>query len=148
MELAFQDYTIWRSTRVTLAEVFDKKIWHHEDFDLLIAPEGEERNKSYIQIVRFTGDVEGNTENIFGFLEEKKFKIPKDEKLLLLVLLEKGLKLKYFELSQKLKESNVPYGQIFILGTRKHNMTNIFFCFQIYPEVKTLGELDPSSLRN
>jgi hypothetical protein len=134
--------------RITLTEVFNRKIWLDEDFDLLLAPEGDEQNKYHkIQIVRFAGDEQGSTEGLSSFLEEKKFNIIKDEKLLLLVLLDKELKLKYFELSQKLKETNVPYGQIFILGTRKVIKTDVFFCFQIYPEVKTLGELTPSTIK-
>jgi hypothetical protein len=134
--------------RITLTEVFNRKIWLDEDFDLLLASEGDEQNKYHkIQIVRFAGDEQGSTEGLSSFLEEKKFNIIKDEKLLLLVLLDKELKLKYFELSQKLKETNVPYGQIFILGTRKVIKTDVFFCFQIYPEVKTLGELTPSTIK-
>jgi hypothetical protein len=135
--------------KVTLKEVFNKKMWIDEDFDLLVAPKGDERNKRHkIQMVRFTGNVQANTENLFNFLVEKKFKIQRDKKLLLLVLLEKALKLKYLELGQKLKETNVPYGQIFLLGTSERNKTDVFFCFQIHPVIKTLGVLDPSSLRN
>jgi hypothetical protein len=132
---------------VTLAKIFERKNVLDEDFDIVIAPEEEARQKNHrLQIVRFTGNVEGNTESLFSFLKEKKFNIPKDEKLLLLVWLEKGFRLNYPAFSQKLNKTNVPYGQIFIMGQIKPDNSYVFFCCQVFPEVKRFRDLDFSFL--
>lgn len=135
--------------RITLAKIFDRKIALDQDFDIVIAPKEKAQQKNHrLQIVRFTGDVEGNTESLFSFLKEKKFNIPKDEKLLLLVRLEKGLRLNYLELGQKFEKANVPYGQIFILGQRKPDDSHVFFCYEVFPDIKRFRDLDFSFLKS
>jgi hypothetical protein len=132
---------------VTLAKIFERKIVLDEDFDIVIAPKQEAQQKNHqLQIVRFTGNIEANTESLFSFLKEKKFNIPKDEKLLLLVWLEKGFRLNYLEFGQKLNKANVPYGQIFIVGQIKSDNSYVFFCCQVFPEVKRFRDLDFSFL--
>jgi hypothetical protein len=135
--------------RVTLAKILEQKIALDEDSDTVIAPKEEAQQKNHrLQIVRFTGNVEGSTEALFGFLKEKKFNIPKDEKLLLLVWLEKGFQLDFLELGQKLGKANVPYGQIFILGKRKPDYLHRFFSCEVFPDVKRLGDVDFAFLKN
>jgi len=135
--------------RVTLAKILDQAIALDEDFDIVIAPaEKAQQINHRLQIVRFTGYVEGSTRSLFNSLKKKKFNIPKNETLILLVRLEKDLQLNYLELGQILRQSDVPYGQIFILGERKLANSYVFFCCQVFPEVKTLKDLDFSFLRS
>jgi hypothetical protein len=134
---------------ITLADIFERKMALDEDFDIVIAPKGQEQLKRHnLQIVRFTGDVELTTEGLLKFLKQKKFHIPKDENLLLLVWLEKGLKLNYIELGQKLEEINVPYGQIFLVGETKRDKSDIFFCLEVFPEVIKFKDLDLGFLKS
>jgi hypothetical protein len=132
---------------VTIAKIFERKIALDEDFDIVIAPEQEAQQKNHrLQIVRFTGNVEGNTENLFSFLKEKKFNIPKDENLILLVSLEKDFQFNYLELHQKIEKTKVPYGEIFIVGQIKPDDSCVLFCCQVFPEVRRFGDLDFSFL--
>jgi hypothetical protein len=132
---------------VTLAKIFERKIVLDEDFDIVIAPKQEAQQKNHqLQIVRFTGNVEGNTENLFSFLKEKKFNISKDENLILLVSLEKDFRFNYIELNQRLEKTNMPYGQIFIMGQIKPENSYVLFCYQVFPEIKRLRDLDFSFL--
>ena len=141
-------YHLVKDRRLTLSEAIERKIVLDEDFDIVMAPKKEAQQMNHrLQIVKFTGAVKGDTENLVNFLIEKKFNIPKDEKLLLLVWLEKGLRLNYLEFGQKLDKANVPYGQIFILGQRKPDDSHIFFCCQVFPEVKIFRDLDFSFLK-
>jgi hypothetical protein len=115
---------------------------------MVIAPNKNASQMNHrLQIVRFTGDVEKTTEGLFDFLREKKFDIPKDDTLLLLVWLEKALKLNYIELGQKLGQANVPYGQIFLVGKTKRNKSKIFFSLEVYPKIRS-WHLDLSFLEN
>lgn len=124
---------------VTLAKILERKIVLDEDFDIVIAPKQEAQQKNHrLQIVRFAGNVEGNAESLFSFLKEKKFNIPKDEKLLLLIWLEKGFRLNYLEFGQKLNKADVPYGQIFIVEQIKPDNSYVSFCYQVFPEVKKI----------
>lgn len=126
----------------TLDQMLDHKMALDEDFDLVIAPKEEAKRQIYmLQIVRFKGDIEGSTENLFRFLIEKKFNIPKDEHIILLVGIEKVMQLEYVELGQKFKNTNVPYGQIFIIGQKKPDDSLIFFCCQVYPDVIMLDDI-------
>lgn len=134
---------------ITLENIFERKMALDEDFDIVVAPKGEEQQTRHnLQIVRFTRDVEQTTEGVLDFLKEKKFRISKDENILLLVWLEKGLKLDYMELSQKFKEINVPYGQIFMVGETKRNESVIFFCLEVFPEVIRFKDLDVGFLKS
>jgi hypothetical protein len=135
--------------RVTLAKILEQEIGLDEDFDIVIVPKEEAQQKNHrLQIVRFTGNVEGSTEALFGFLKKKKFNIPKDEKLLLLVWLEKGFQLDFLELSQKLGKANVPYVQFFILGKRKPDYSYRFFSCEVFPDIKRLRDVDFGFLKN
>jgi hypothetical protein len=148
--IGFATFHSLQSTgRITLEKILVRKIALDEDFDIVIAPEEEAQQKNHkLQIVRFTGDVQGSTESLFNFLREKKFGIPKDEGVILLVRLEKGFQLNYLELGQMLRQSYVPYGQIFILGERKPANSYVFFCCQVFPEVKRLKDLDFGFLKS
>jgi len=136
------------SSRPTPDQIFDRKFALDEDFDIVVAPKEEAKKKYHrLQIVRFTGDVKGSTEKLFRFLQEKKFNIPKDENLLLLVSLEKDLQLNYIQLGEKLNNANVPYGQIFVFGEQKREDSKvILFCYYVFPKVKLFGTVDCSIL--
>jgi len=133
-------------SKVTLREIMIQKITVDEDFDMVIAPKRKAPQMNHrLQIVRFTGEVEKTTQGLLDFLKKKKFKIPKDQNLILLVWLEKALRLHYAELSQRLAQLDVPYGQIFMVGETKRNESKNFFCRQVFPETKIMY-LDLSSL--
>jgi hypothetical protein len=131
-----------------LRSVIEDNMAFDEDFDIVLAPRTDPRKEFYkLQLVRFVGDVQNDTEGLFAFLMEKKFEIQKDKQLLLLVNIEKNMKLNYIELSQKFQKVNVPYGQIFIIGQRKPDDSYIYFCVLVYPEVKELADLDFSFVK-
>ena len=136
-------------SKTILREIIDQNIALDEDFDMVITPKKKAHRMNHkLQIVRFTGDVEKTPQGLFDFLRKKKFNIPKDENLLLLVWLEKGLKLNYIELGQKLRQVDVPYGQIFMVGETKRNELNIFFCLKVFPEIIRFKDLDLSFLKS
>lgn len=126
-------------SKITLREIIDQNITLDEDFDMVIAPRKKAHLMNHrLQIVRFTGRIEKTTQGLLDFLRKKKFNIPKDENLVLLVWLEKELKLNYAELSQRLAQIDVPYGQIFMVGEAKRNESKNFFCIQVFPETKIM----------
>ena len=136
-----------KDKRFTPREVIDHKLALDGDVDIVIAPREKAQYMYHkLQIVRFTGDVEKTTQGLFDFLRKKKFNIPKDENLLLLVWLEKGMRLNYIELHQELAQIHVPYGEIFMVGETERNESKNFFCIQVFPEIKTMY-LDLSFLR-
>lgn len=116
---------------------------------IVLGPRKQLKAKAYFrfQIVRFTGDVEASTDGLFEFIKSKKFVIPKDKNLHLLVLLEPlkvGFEFKYFELFEKLnlKETKVPFGEIFVLGRKKSPNPLVFYCRQIFPAVVMFRDMD------
>jgi hypothetical protein len=134
--------------RCVWEEILDRKIAFDEDFDIVIAPKDklDEKVKYLIQIVRFTGNVSATTESLLDFLKKKKFNIPRDRNIWLLVVVEAdAFQLKYSELNRKLSETNVPYGKIFILGTTQS--PRILFCCEVFPLARLLGKIDFNTLR-
>lgn len=131
-----------------LRSIIDYNLAFDEDFDIVLAPIKKPEKEVYrLQVVRFLSDFQNDTEGLFTFLKEKKFKIQKDDKLLLLVHIEKNMRLNYIELNQKFQKTNVPYGQIFIIGQRKPDDSYIFFCCQVHPEARKLKDLDFSFIK-
>lgn len=122
----------------TFEEILDKKIAYDEDIDLLIAPKEKlmEKERAYLQIVRFTGDVKTSTDGLLEFLRHKKFNVANDKNIYLLVAIEKGLRLNYLELGEKLQRTGVPYGKIFILALMEPDHSLKYFCSEVFPEVK------------
>jgi len=134
--------------RIRLADIIEREMALDEDFDIVIAPKGQEQQKRHnLQIVRFTGDVEPTTEGLLHFLKQKKFNIPKDENLLLLVWLEKRPNLNCMELGRRLRQISVPYGQIFLVGEMQDDQSHFWFCFHVFPEVIRFKDLDLSFLK-
>jgi hypothetical protein len=118
---------------------------------IVLGPREQLKAKAYFrfQIVRFTGDVEASTDGLFEFIKRKKFDIPKDKNLHLLVLLEPlkvGFEFNCLELFEKLnsKETKVPFGEIFVLGRKKSSnpLVLTFYCRQILPAVVTFKDMN------
>jgi len=118
---------------------------------IVLGPAEQLKAKAYFrfQVVRFTGDVEASTDCVLEFIKSKKFHIPTDENLDLLILLEPlqvGFDFKYSELSEKLKlkETKVPFGEVFVLGRKKspNPLVLTLYCRQIFPELVMFEDID------
>jgi hypothetical protein len=131
----------------SLEEIFERKMEYDEDFDLVISPKDKLRQKVHpLQIVRVKGTINQDTEGLYNFLKEKKFNISKDQNLILVVAIDEAIQFNYITLGQKLKGINVPYGQIFILGQKKPDDSLIFFCCQVFPDIRVFDDIDFSVL--
>jgi hypothetical protein len=116
---------------------------------IVLGPEQQLKTKAYFrfQIVRFTGDIKASTDGLLEFIKNKKFDIPEDKSLRLLVLIEPlkvGFDLKYFELLEGLnsKDIKVPFGEIFVLGRKKSPKPFIFYCHQVFPALVIFKDID------
>jgi hypothetical protein len=131
----------------TIRQIIDEQMALDEDSDIIIASKEKPHQVWHrIQIVRFIVKDKPDSQALFDFLKEKKFSIPKDKTLILLIYIEANLHLDCFKLCEYLKEIKVPYGQIFLMGQRKPDDSYIYICCQIYPEVKIFKDLDFSVL--
>lgn len=132
-----------------LSEIFDKKMAFDEDFDINLGLKDKLTEVTTLfQIVRVPNQIEMNATSLVDFLAKKKFRIPKDENLSLLVRSDKSVSIDYLNLHQQLKRIRVPYGEVFIVSLEPANLYRsiVFVGYQVFPEAKLFGVIDFKSL--
>ena len=142
------DMTV-ENSNLSIDKILDKKIAFDEDFDINLGLKGKlEEVTSLFQIVRVPAHIETDVKSMFEFIVKKKFKVPKDENLSLLVRSDKLLCADYFELNQQLKEGKVPYGEIFIVGLEPMNRYRslVYSGYQVFPVAYKLGVMNFKTL--
>ncbi|MCJ7498439.1 MAG: hypothetical protein MUO78_09965 [candidate division Zixibacteria bacterium] len=142
------DMTV-ENSNLPLDKIIENRIAFDEDFDINLGLKGKlEELTSLFQIVRVPADVETDVKNLFEFIVKKKFMVPKDENLSLLVRSDKLLRADCFELNQQLKKVNVPYGEIFIVALEPMNRYSslVYSGYQVFPVVNKFGVVDFKSL--
>jgi hypothetical protein len=124
----------------------ENRLYIDEDIDMLLRPVDDLVNLPYgVQITQFKNTLwEGSASGLVRSLSENKFKRPDDPNLILLVPIDRDSKIDLPELTNKLKDTKVPYAQIFLMGVKKPEGTDCFFFWQVFPGLKILAELDYS----
>jgi len=132
-----------------LCDLFDPKRGLDRDVDIVLAPVQDaivnEHLVHPVQIIRCLDsaslDTDVSTLRIIGSLK-RKLRSSKDDKLILLIHLERAGRIDYFKLHAALTAHNCPFGQVFVVGQYAPAGTHRWFCVQVFPTAQKLDDLD------
>lgn len=136
---------------VTISDLFEN-VGDVDDWDAVLCPDlgetGGDCEFHQCQVVGYTGQPAGNTEDLIAFIEKKKMRRSGGD-LRLIIHLEQPTSFDWVKFGIYLgtRRPRCPYAQVFVLGRMVRNRLPKWVCMQLFPRVIHFPDLDDDTAR-